>query len=178
MTKKKRSVIPLSHAMQIYYDFFRADPSIIDSKIQHFFVNQAVRSALNCGMVKEVKGLLSSAGDGPNATALRDLLARGGRPPFGAKDLVTRIGRYNQRLKKKGINYDRRIELIQSHTGIGTIKRVEEILSEFRKEETARFSDISSEYIEQYRVYIARRNNGEDLNDDEKQLISQIENHE
>ncbi|PRA75807.1 hypothetical protein CQ054_22640 [Ochrobactrum sp. MYb29] len=178
MSRKKREILPLSRALQTYFDKFRADPTSIDAKFTHYLVNQSVRSALNCGMVKEVKALLEAAGSGPNATELRYLLSKGGRPPFGTKNLVTWIGRYNEKLKKQGVTYSERVSLIKKNTGIQTEGRIKEVLSEFRKEETALFSDIAPEYLTEYRALLKRRDNGEQLSSDEERLIHQIENYE
>lgn len=178
MSRKKREIIPLSRSMTPLFEKFRADPTTIDAKFTQFLVNQAVISALNCGMVVEVKTLLETAGNGPNATALREILSKGGRPPFGAKNLVTRIGRYNERLKKKGIAYSERIALIHKNTGIQTESRIKEILSEFRKEETALFSDIATEYLDEYHALLKRRDNGEKLSSDEESFVHKIENYE
>ncbi|NKE75026.1 hypothetical protein [Ochrobactrum sp. MC-1LL] len=178
MSKKKRSIVPLSPVMQRYYGWFKADPTTIDQKWKAFLVNQAVKSALSCGMVKEVKELLKTAGNGPNAAELRAILEKPGRPSFGTKQLTTHIGRVNQRLKRKGLSYAERVALIGEEYDMQSEARIRKILAEFSKEETALLSDIAPEYLEQYRLAIARRNAGKQLSDEEKRLIFKIENTE
>lgn len=178
MSKKKRSIVPLSPVMQRYYGWFKADPTTIDQKWKAFLVNQAVKSALSSGMSGEIKELLTNAGDGKNATELRALLSKRGRPPFGVKNLVTRIGRHNQRLKKQGLSYTERVALIGEEYGIQTESRIKEILSAYQKEETALLSDIAPEYLTEYRQAIAKRDAGEQLSDHELWLIIKIESAE
>ncbi|PRA55516.1 hypothetical protein CQ062_11680 [Ochrobactrum sp. MYb68] len=173
MSVKKRPVIPLTRAMQHYYDLFQEDPKRIDDKIRHFLINQAVRAALNHGMVAEVKKLLSLAGDGPNARELRSMLENGGRPPFGIKNLSIRIGRHNQMLRKRCVSYDARKDFLGRKYGI-TEARLKEVLSEYAKDELSS-DEIAPEYLQRYRNAIKRREAGETLSDDDLWVIDQVE---